>query len=116
MKATTKPIDTNVNGVAYPYVNCYYSWSTGYHWYVAWNEIYNNDQNKRVVHVFSKVTSGYSESQQVEQTMDHGSYFDMETGTVFFDFQYYWNDDDKSQDKRQTIKCYLESPLTVEEF
>ena len=36
--------------------------------------------------------------------MDHGSYFDMETGTVFFDFQYYWNDDDKSQDKRQTIK------------
>lgn len=48
MKATTKPIDTNVNGVAYPYVNCYYSWSTGYHWYVAWNEIYNNDQNKRV--------------------------------------------------------------------
>ena len=48
--------------------------------------------------------------------MDNGSYFDMETGTVFFDFQYYWNDDDKSQDKRQTIKCYLESPLTVEEF
>lgn len=116
MKATTKPSDTKVDGKAYPYVNCYYSWSTGYHWYVAWDEVYNGDQNKRVVHAFSKVTSGYNEGQQVAQTMDYGSYFDMETGTVFFDFQYYWNDDDKNQDKRQTIKCYLESPLTVDEF
>lgn len=62
------------------------------------------------------MTSGYNEAQQVAQTMDYGSYFDMETGTVFFDFQYYWNDDDKNQDKRQTIQCYLESPLTVAEF
>ena len=116
MKATTKPSDTAVDGKAYPYVNCYYSWSTGYHWYVAWDEVYGGDPNKRVVHAFSKVTSGYNEAQQVAQTMDYGSYFDMETGTVFFDFQYYWNDDDKNQDKRQTIQCYLESPLTVAEF
>lgn len=39
MKATTKPSDTKVDGKAYPYVNCYYSWSTGYHWYVAWDEV-----------------------------------------------------------------------------
>lgn len=116
MKATTKPSDTVVDGQAYPYKNCYYTWSTGYHWYVAWDELYNGDQNKRVVHAFSKVTSGYSEQQQVAQTMDHGSYYDMETGTVFFNFQYYWNDSDKANDKRQTIQCYLESPLTVEEF
>lgn len=116
MKATTKQSTTNVDGKAYPYVNCYYSWSTGYHWYVAWDEVYNGEPTKRAVHVFSKVTSGYNEGQQVAQTMDYGSYFDMETGTVFFDFQYYWNDDDKNQDKRQTIKCYLESPLTVDEF
>lgn len=116
MKATTRRSDTNVGGAAYPYVNCYYTWSTGYHWYVAWDEVYDGDPTKRVVHAFSKVTSGYNEGQQMTQTMDHGSYFDMQTGTVFFDFQYYWNDDDKAQDKRQTIKCYLESPLTVDEF
>ncbi len=116
MKATTNPSDTNVDGTAYPYANYYFSWSRGYHWYVAWDEIYNGDQNKRVVHCFSGVTSGYTQQQQVAQTMDYGSYFDMETGTVFFDFQYYWNDDDKANDKRMTIKCYLESPLTVEEF
>lgn len=116
MKATTKPSDTNVDGRAYPYVNCYYSWSTGYHWYVGWDEVYNNEPNKRVVHAFSKVTSGYNEQQQVAQVMDAGSYFDLETGMVYFNFQYYWNDSDKEQDKRQTIRCYLESPLTVEEF
>ena len=68
------------------------------------------------MHVFSKVTSGYTESQQVSQTMNNNSYFDMETGTVYFDFQYYWNDDDKAKDNKQTIHCYLQSPLTPDEF
>lgn len=116
MKAVTELSDTNINGQPYPYKNCYYSWSTGYHWYVGWDEPYNGDSKKRVVHVFSKVTSGYTEEQQFSQTMDHGSYFDMETGTVYFDFQYYWNDDDKAKDNKQTIHCYLQSPLTPEEF
>ena len=115
MRATTLVSDTKVNGQAYPYKNCYYSWSTGYHWYVG-EELYNGDAKKRVVHVFSKVTSGYTESQQVSQTMNNNSYFYMETGTVYFDFQYYWNDDDKAKDNKQTIHCYLQSPLTPDEF
>lgn len=115
MKATTQLSDTKINGVAYPYKNCYYSWSTGYHWYVG-EESYNGDAKKRVVHVFSKVTSGYTEQQQFDNTMNNESYFDMETGTVYFSFEYYWNDSDKQQDKRQTIHCYLQSPLTPDEF
>ena len=48
--------------------------------------------------------------------MNNNSYFDMETGTIYFDFQYYWNDDDKAKDNKQTIHCYLQSPLTPDEF
>ncbi len=48
--------------------------------------------------------------------IDHGSYFDMETGRVFFDVQYYYNDSDKASGKLTTVKCYLISPLTVEAF
>ena len=66
--------------------------------------------------MFSRA-SGYSaERDQLAAMIDHGSYFDMETGRVFFDVQYYYNDSDKASGKLTTVKCYLISPLTVDAF
>lgn len=115
MRSTTLPSDTNVNGVAFPYKNCYYTWDRGFHWRIC-DENYNGDPKKRVVQMFSRA-SGYSaEQDQLAAMIDHGSYFDMETGRVFFDVQYYYNDSDKASGKLTKVKCYLISPLTVDEF
>lgn len=115
MRSTTLPSDTNIGGVAFPYKNCYYTWSTGYHWRIC-DENYNGDPKKRKVQMVSKVCQYSDESYQMAQMIDRGSYFDMETGRVFFDVQYYWNDDDKASGRLQTVKCYMVSPLTVSEF
>lgn len=116
MKTRTFYRGTVVDGVAYPYCNEYYTWGRGYNWRVIWDQPYNGDATKRKVDIFSAVTTGFSEPQQRANTIDHGSYFDMESGIVYLDFQYYWSSDDQKNDTRQTIKCYMVSPLTVEEF
>lgn len=117
MKATTSPYAVYTDkGWKYCYCNFYYSWARGYHWYVAWDEVYAGDPNKRVIHAFSSATSGLSDEQNRDYPVDLGSHFDMTEGKVWFNFQYFYSEADKEINKRQTIKCYLESPLTVSEF
>ena len=42
MRSTTLPSGTNVDGVAFPYVNCYYTWDRGFHWRIC-DESYDGD-------------------------------------------------------------------------
>lgn len=107
-----------VFGVQYPYMNDYYVWGRGYQWRVNWDEHFNGDPNKLVVKAWSCVTTGLSQEEQVQNSLDndHGCYLDLEEGLVYFDFQYYWSNDDKASGAFQTIKCYLAGGLTPEEF
>ena len=116
MQATTSYNASYLFGGDYIYTNAYYTRIYGFHWYVAWDEVYNSEPNKRVVYAVSAVVSGFNAEQQLDNVMDHGSHFDMSEGKVWFDFQYYWDAAEKAIDKRMTIKCYLESPLTAAEF
>lgn len=124
MAGVTKPTKATqegmflVNGVEYPYMNDYYVWGRGYQWRVNWGEYRNGDPNKVVVKAWSCVCSGFSTEQAAQNSLDNdqGSFLDLETGLVYFDFHYYWSADDQAKDARQTIKCYLAGGLTPEEF
>lgn len=115
MKATTT-YNKEYLSVYYVYCNNFYSWDHGFHWYIDWAVNYDGDPNKRVVHTYSSAVSELTVEQMMDWVIDNGSYFDMTEGKVWFNFQYYWSQSDKDIDKRQTIKCYLESPLTPTEF
>ena len=116
MWAVTSYNANRLFGGDYIYCNKYWQWDHGFSWHVAWDEVYNSEPNKRVVYAVSSVVSGFTAEQQLANVMDYGSYFDMSEGKVWFNFQYYYNEGDKTSDTRQTIKCYLESPLTAAEF
>lgn len=107
-----------IDGVEYPYMNDYYVWGNGYQWRVVWGEYRDGDPNKVVVKAWSRVCGEWSteERARISLANDHGSYLDLETGLVYFDFHYYWNSSDQAKDTRQTIKCYLAGGLTPEEF
>lgn len=109
MKEEVKYTKSDKKPEEYPFMNTYYSWDHGYQWKIVWDANYNNENNKKKIEIFSTVTSGYTLEQQIAQTYDNESYFDMTTGEIFLVFKYYYNEDDKKKDNPQKINAKLVS-------
>lgn len=109
MKEEVKYTKSDKKPEEFPFMNTYYSWDHGYQWKIVWDANYNNENNKKKIEIFSTVTSGYTLEQQIAQTYDNESYFDMTTGEIFLVFKYYYNEDDKKKDNPQKINAKLVS-------